>query len=236
MALSKTLKLILFLLSIAFALIFHPLYSVDYAILYKSCFLSFEQHDISGAMTRGLRNCISQKVISIVVPQVLGQMKYDKHFLESYQSGKIMFLASEFTTNDGLPQLIVIIPASLEDLGIKITESEKQKKESLIAAAVASKYGFKNLYLLKPEFGWPIIEKVNRLLRDEFDADIKNFPKIVKRDSPELKKILENFPNIIDRNLPQHPTRFYLSGHGEMGVSIAGIPIKYFEILLSDFS
>jgi len=179
----------------------------------KSCFLSFEQNDWNGAISYGLTACLSQHVISIAVPQLLKELfKRDSAIRKACTDGKITFLASKYKLADGLPQLIVIIPVSLDYLGIKIPESEKQKDEPAVDISfIETKFGFKNLTLMNPGFVADVVEKSVAVNPDEF------------------KKILENFPNIINTDLPQHPTRFFLSGHGSVG-KIAAIPIELFGI------
>lgn len=217
---AKTIKAAAIFVVILFALSFQSLYSVV-SILNKSCFLSFEQNDWNGAIVFPLKECISAGIISIVVPQLLKEaFKQDPHFQEDCKSGKIALFASTFkTAGNDVPHLIVIIPESLEQLGLKISAEEKQKVALEVGiSSVETKYGFKNLELINPEFVAATVDSAKAF------------------DETEIKNVLSNFPNIINISLPQHPTRFYLAGHGVVGFSIAGVPINYFDFLLADFS
>ena len=92
-------------------------------ISHKSSFLSFERNDWNGGVAKPLYECLFEKIICIVVPQLLQECFKRHKDIEQYcKAGKITLFSSRDT-----PQLIVIIPASLEELGIKIPESEKQK-------------------------------------------------------------------------------------------------------------
>ena len=214
---ARTIKSALVFITISLALNFQSLYSMD-LISNKSCFLSFEQNDWGGVICYDLSICISRSIICIVAPQLLKELfKTNPGFQKQFAAGKLTCLVSKSRLSDGTPQLVVIMPASLEELGIKIPESEKQKAEPAVGiSALEDKYGFRNLNLLNPEFVAPIIEKAAQVESDEF------------------KKIL-NFPNIINSGLPNHPTRFYLDGHGNIGL-VAGLPMNLFGDFLADLT
>ncbi len=184
----------------------------------KSCFLTFQQKDRNGAIADDLVVYIYAGITSIASPQIL-KVLFEQHARVSNDcaNGKFTLLASKFKLTDGItPQLIVIIPIALDELGIKIPQSQSQKSEPAIdISSIENKFGFKNLTLLNPKF---VASVVNR-------ADVAS--------PDELKKMFENFPAIINSDLP-HPTRFYLDGHGKVGTSIAGIPINYFYDFLSE--
>ncbi len=181
----------------------------------KSAFLSFEQHDLSGAVIKVFRRSVFMKIVSIVTPQLLElSFNQDAFFKQYFEAGKLTILASKFNvTNSDIPQLIVIIPQPLDSLGIKIPRSEKEE-QSVDISSIEGKFGYKNLTLLKPDSITEIIGAAKAVNEEEF------------------KKVLENFPLIIDTDSPQHPTRFYLIGHGNTR-HIADIPINQFGGFLS---
>ncbi len=189
-------------------------------ILAKCCYLSFEQKDPNGIITQGLISCLESKIISITSPQLLNLLfSSSKSIQECCQAGKLTILASRFKLADNLtPQFIVIIPESLKVLGIKIPKSEQQnEKPSIDISNIENKYGFKNLTLINPTFVTSLVEHTQEIKPDE------------------LQNVIENLPEIINTKLPQHPTRFYLDGHGQPGI-IATIPTNQFEHFLSKLS
>ncbi len=188
----------------------------------KTCVLSFEHNDWNGNIANALRRTILMKIVAITVPQLLNELfKRHPFFYDYCKAGKMTFLASKFKAEQSLtPQFIVIIPQSLEELGLKIPESEKQEVEPKVdISSVENKFGFKNLKLLNPEFVASVVEKAGTMNESEF------------------KKILENFTHIINTNpdAPQHPTRFYLVGHGGSKL-IAAIPINLFDNFLFELA
>ncbi len=176
----------------------------------KSCFLSFEQNDWNGAVATDLHTCLSNKIVSIVVPQLLKVLfKKEQSVQDACKAGKLTVLASQFKIGITIvPQLVVIIPASLDELGIKAPEVEKQ---------IENRFGFRNLTLVPPESVTSIVES----------SEVTN--------ADERKKIIMNFPKIINTSLPQHPTRFYLEGHGWPGI-LAAIPVDQLDDFFSILS
>ncbi len=180
----------------------------------KSCFLSFERNDWNGVIAQDLNISIENNIISIVVPQLLKELfkKYQRR-QKDVEAGKITVLASRFKLADKSPQLIVIVPVPLDQLGIKIPESEKQNVEPKVdISSIENEFGFKNLTLVNPASVADLVEKTSEINPDEF------------------KKVLDNFPEIINSSLPQHPTRFFLVGHGNKEI-IGTIPMY----LVGDF-
>ncbi len=184
----------------------------------KSCYVSFEQED-DGVIAKNLKSCIFMQINAIVAPQLLKELfkKYPS-VQEDCKNGKITCLASQFKLADGAPQLVVIIPSSLDSLGLRIPDSEKQNiEQSIDISALENKFGFKNLKLLNPAYVSSVIVNVNAANHDEF------------------KTVLENFSKIINVGSPNHPTRFYLDGHGMKGI-VASIPVDLFENFFSQLS
>ncbi len=182
----------------------------------KSCFLTFEQYDLNFAITKALHRSLLMKIISITPPHMLNKLfDHDPLLREYCKTGKITLLASQLKlTNSIIPQLIIVIPQSLDELGIKIPESEKKKNEPIVdLSLVENKYGLKNVNLVNPQYAADLITTAESI--DEY----------------ELKKIIENFTNIINSNVPSHLTRFYLIGHGRPGL-IAQIPVSQIENFL----
>ncbi len=155
----------------------------------KCCYLSFEQKDVDQAVEAGLMVALLDKVLAIVTPQMLvGTMRDSSSLKEYCNSGKFTVLAS------GPTDLVVIIPESLNEMGIFISDSEKQKKEPCVdITPIYSKYGLKNLHLISPLF-----------LASAFDnAQIKTTDELVK-----------NLELVINATSEDRPSRFYLCGHG----------------------
>lgn len=190
------------------------------AISKKSCFVSFEQNDWNGVVAGILFDSLSKKIVSIVVPQLLKTLFKNKPAFKNYcKAGKITFFASRFKAANNLtPQYIVVIPASLDELGIKITGANKQAIEpSVDLSSIENKFGFKNLHLINPAFVIDVVEKSEPV------------------DQDKLKNVIENFSKIIYIHSPQHPTRFYLIGHG--GVTMfASIPVDQVKSFFTELS
>ncbi len=176
----------------------------------KCCFLTFEQNnDWNGSTVRSLLNAIVMKSTAIATPVLVKKLFEEFAWIKEYfSSGRFIMLASSPAN------FIVIIPESLQDLGITITESEKQNQEPPIDITnIQNKYGFKNLHLLNPTYITSVIEKAQLINGDKF------------------RELIELFESIINSSSSQHPTRFYLFSHGCPGI-IANIPLAYFIIFL----
>lgn len=184
----------------------------------KSCFLTFEQNDSNNAVTRTLISAILTKILSISSSSLLNNLFSTHQFMvEYFTSGKFTLLTDENI------DLVIIIPESLTNLNIIIPDSLKQKElipDSILVDVVRieKKYGFKNLNLINPYFIAPVIKKYGE-----------------KIDSDQFNWLIDCLESSIDANNENHPTRFYLEGHGRPG-SISAIPIDIFNNFLLKLS
>ncbi len=172
----------------------------------KCCFLTFEQDDWNGSTVRNLLNALVMKITAIATPHIVKKLFEKFAWIKEYfNSGRFTMLASTPTN------LIIIIPESLQDLGITIPESEKQNPEPQIDITnIQNNYGFINLHLINSAF---------------IDSVIRGSPLIT---AEQFYKLIELFESIINSTSPQHPTRFYLVGHGSTCSRIGAIPIICF--------
>ena len=99
------------------------------------------------------------------------------------------------------------------DLGVIIPEPI-QDTDSL-----HNKYGLKNLEYIRPAAAVTVLQEL---------------PAPSKQD--HYNELIGHFKEIIDYNSPQHPTRFYLTGHGAANKTIANIPLKDIGALLTVFA
>ncbi len=176
----------------------------------KCCFLTFEQNDWNDGVSTSLLNAIVLKIPAIATPHAVKKLVEKFGWIKEYfNSGRFTMLASSPVN------LIIIIPESLQDLGITIPDSEKQSPEPQIDITnIQNKYGFKNLHLLNPTLINSVIEGRPLITADQFN------------------KLIELFESVMNSVAPHHQTRFYLDGHGSAGNTIGAIPIKCFNNFL----
>ncbi len=171
----------------------------------KCCFLTFEQADWNDGVAASLLNAIVLKIPAIVTPHIVKKLFGKFAWIKEYvNSGRCTMLTSSPAN------LIVIMPESLQDLGITIPDSEKQNPEpSIDITNIHNKYGFRNLHLLNPTCITSEVEKA-QIIGDQFN------------------ELITLFESIINSTSPKHPTRFYLHGHGYTNWLIGAIPSCYF--------
>ena len=101
---------------------------------------------------------------------------------------------------------------SKENLGVIISVSIPENVDAL---NVLKDYGFKNLTYINKEQAIKKLKLLTNVL-----------------DNSQIKELINDFKDIIDTANDDHPTRFYLSGHGAAPI-IADIPLENMEDLFN---
>ena len=101
---------------------------------------------------------------------------------------------------------------STRDFGVIIPESIDD------IGSLHENYGLKDLTYIQPEDATTTLQGLAAPANEHYN------------------ELIAHFKSIIDINAPQHPTRFYLDGHGLAGTSIASIPLDHIGELLTAFA